>query len=139
VRHPPAIPLVLAGLLAIYLIASFVTGLVQIGIVDWPLADIAGLASACAISIAVAGLAAACPSAAYRSGIFWRGGPEMGWRCSVLSCSYPLRCRRLASAVSCCFFWWAFAGLKNRILACDVGRAALSSGCNPTRPNARWP
>jgi len=58
VRHPPGILTVLAGLLALYLIAPFAAGLAQIGIADWSSADLRGLASACAVSIASATLAA---------------------------------------------------------------------------------
>jgi ABC-type Fe3+/spermidine/putrescine transport system ATPase subunit/ABC-type sulfate transport system permease component len=58
VRQPPAILTVLAGLLALYLIAPFAAGLAQIGIADWSSADLRGLASACAVSIASATLAA---------------------------------------------------------------------------------
>jgi molybdate transport system permease protein len=58
VRRPPTILTDLAGLLALYLIAPFAAGLAQIGIADWSSADLRGLASACAVSIASATLAA---------------------------------------------------------------------------------
>jgi ABC-type sulfate transport system permease component len=57
VRRPPATLAVLAGLLAIYLVAPFIAGLAQIGIADWGSADVVGLASACAMSVASATLA----------------------------------------------------------------------------------
>jgi molybdate transport system permease protein len=45
--------------LAIYLIAPFAAGLTQIGIADWGSADVVGLVSACAVSIASATIATA--------------------------------------------------------------------------------
>jgi ABC-type Fe3+/spermidine/putrescine transport system ATPase subunit/ABC-type sulfate transport system permease component len=57
VRRPPATLAVLAGLLAIYLVAPFIAGVAQIGIADWGSADVVGLASACAVSVASATLA----------------------------------------------------------------------------------
>jgi ABC-type sulfate/molybdate transport systems ATPase subunit/ABC-type sulfate transport system permease component len=59
VRRPPTTLAVLAGLLTIYLIAPFAAGLTQISIADWGSADVAGLAGACAVSIASATLATA--------------------------------------------------------------------------------
>jgi ABC-type Fe3+/spermidine/putrescine transport system ATPase subunit/ABC-type sulfate transport system permease component len=57
VRRPPTALAVLSGLLAIYLIAPFGAGLAHVGISDWRSADLAGLASACAVSLASASVA----------------------------------------------------------------------------------
>jgi ABC-type Fe3+/spermidine/putrescine transport system ATPase subunit/ABC-type sulfate transport system permease component len=59
VRRPPTTLAVLSGLLAIYLIAPFGAGLAHIGISDWRSADLAGLANACAVSLASASVATA--------------------------------------------------------------------------------
>jgi molybdate transport system permease protein len=57
-RPPTALPF-LGGLLALYLIAPFGAGLMEIGRADWRSTDVAGLADACAISVASATLATA--------------------------------------------------------------------------------
>ena len=57
-RFPPALPF-LGGLLALYLIAPFAAGLMQIGRADWASADVAGLARACLVSVSSATLATA--------------------------------------------------------------------------------
>jgi ABC-type sulfate transport system permease component len=59
VRRSPATLAVLSGLLAIYLIAPFGAGLAQIGISDWGSTDLAGLASACVVSLGSATVATA--------------------------------------------------------------------------------
>jgi ABC-type Fe3+/spermidine/putrescine transport system ATPase subunit/ABC-type sulfate transport system permease component len=59
VRRPPTTLAVLSSLLAIYLIAPFVAGLANVGISDWRSADLAGLAGACAVSLASASIATA--------------------------------------------------------------------------------
>jgi ABC-type Fe3+/spermidine/putrescine transport system ATPase subunit/ABC-type sulfate transport system permease component len=59
VRRPPATLAGLSGLLALYLLAPFVAGLAQLGIADWRSADLADLASACAVSVASATLSTA--------------------------------------------------------------------------------
>jgi ABC-type Fe3+/spermidine/putrescine transport system ATPase subunit/ABC-type sulfate transport system permease component len=59
VRRLPTALAALSGLLAIYLIAPFGAGLAQIGISDWRSADVSGLASACAVSLASATIATA--------------------------------------------------------------------------------
>jgi ABC-type sulfate/molybdate transport systems ATPase subunit/ABC-type sulfate transport system permease component len=59
VRRPPTTLAVLSGLLAIYLIAPLGAGLAHVGISDWRSADLAGLASACAVSLASASIATA--------------------------------------------------------------------------------
>jgi ABC-type Fe3+/spermidine/putrescine transport system ATPase subunit/ABC-type sulfate transport system permease component len=57
VRRPPATLIGLSGLLALYLLAPFAAGVAQLGIADWHSADLAGLASACAVSVASATIA----------------------------------------------------------------------------------
>jgi ABC-type Fe3+/spermidine/putrescine transport system ATPase subunit/ABC-type sulfate transport system permease component len=59
VRRPPATLAALSGLLALYLLAPFAAGLAQFGIADWRSADLAGLASACAVSVTSATVATA--------------------------------------------------------------------------------
>jgi ABC-type Fe3+/spermidine/putrescine transport system ATPase subunit/ABC-type sulfate transport system permease component len=59
VRRPPTTLAVLSGLLAVYLIAPFGAGLAHVGISDWRSADLAGLASAGAVSLASASVATA--------------------------------------------------------------------------------
>jgi ABC-type Fe3+/spermidine/putrescine transport system ATPase subunit/ABC-type sulfate transport system permease component len=59
VRRPPTPLVVLSGLLGLYLIAPFGAGLTQLGIADWRSADLSGLASACAVSLASATVATA--------------------------------------------------------------------------------
>jgi ABC-type Fe3+/spermidine/putrescine transport system ATPase subunit/ABC-type sulfate transport system permease component len=59
---PRALPL-LAGLLAVYLIAPFVAGLSQMGQADWAHVDLAGLAQAGAVSVGSASLATALVAA----------------------------------------------------------------------------
>ncbi len=58
-RRPPATLTGLSGLLALYLLAPFAAGLAQLGIADWRSADLAGLASACAVSLTSATVATA--------------------------------------------------------------------------------
>ena len=57
-RAPPVLPL-LAGLLAVYLVAPFVAGLSQVGLADWRGVDLAGLTQASLVSVASATLATA--------------------------------------------------------------------------------
>ena len=55
---PPALPL-LAGLLALYLVAPFVAGLGEVGLADWRGVDLDGLGRATLVSVASASLATA--------------------------------------------------------------------------------
>jgi ABC-type Fe3+/spermidine/putrescine transport system ATPase subunit/ABC-type sulfate transport system permease component len=98
-RTPRAVPL-LAGLLAIYLVAPFVAGLGQVGLADWGGVDIGSLAQAGLVSVASATAATALVAlGGIPLGYLLARTPEWGMALLGFVVQLPLALPPLASGI----------------------------------------